>query len=346
MNEMNIRTVTQVNEYIKNRLDGDPALRKLCVRGELGQYSVRPWKDRGEAHYFTLKDEESAISCVMFLLRASTLRFRPQTGMKVLVLGRISTYVKEGRCQLYCEQMLPDGVGEAHLALEQLKQQLQKEGLFDQAHKKPLPLYPHRIAVVTSRSGDAVHDILRVLGNRYPLSKVLLFDVHVQGDRAPLEIAGAIRYVNRFSLADAIIEGRGGGSAEDLNAFNSEILARTIYDSQIPVISAVGHEANYTISDLVADVRGATPTHAAELLAPDREELRKQLDTIQQKLNGSVLLRLAREKKRMELLSSAYVLQNPMNYVTSRRQALESLQQKLAVLAKSLLEEKKREGQA
>ena len=228
-------TVTELNNRIKNLLDCDPLLADVCVRGELSNYKIYP----SGHHYFTLKDSESSLRCVMFKSSASKLRFRPESGMGVTAFGRVSVYPRDGAYQLYCNALMPEGTGDLQVAFEQLKAKLSAEGLFDPAHKKPLPQFPERIAIITSSAGAAVHDMIRILGHRWPMTKVLLLPVRVQGTEAPAEIAGAIRYANEFKVADLIITGRGGGSIEDLWAFNDERVARAIYASRIPVISAV-----------------------------------------------------------------------------------------------------------
>ena len=230
-------TVTEVNNLVKRRLDNEPMLQNVCVRGELSNYKMYP----SGHHYFTLKDPEGAIRCVMFKGSAMKLRFRPENGMKVVVTGRVTVFPRDGAYQLYCNTMIPEGVGDLAVAFEQLKAKLYAEGLFDPAHKKPLPAYPERIAIVTSSAGAEVHDIIRILRERYPIAKVILLPVRVQGAEAPPEIAGAIRYADKWRSGDVIITGRGGGSMEDLSAFNDERLARAIYNCETPVISAVGH---------------------------------------------------------------------------------------------------------
>ena len=317
--EQNIIEVSQVNEYIKFVLDRDPMLTSLAVRGELSNYKIYP----SGHHYFTLKDAGGQLRCVMFKGSAYRLRFRPENGMKVVATGRITVCPRDGAYQLYCEQMIPDGVGELAIAFEQLKARLGAEGLFDPAHKKPLPPYPHTIAIVTSGAGAAVMDMLRILGKRYPLSKVKLLPVRVQGAEAPAEIAGAIRYANKYRLADVIITGRGGGSMEDLWAFNDERVARAIFASEIPVISAVGHEPDVTISDFVADVRAATPSNAAELVAPDQTELRQMLATCQNRLSAAITKQLRFDRQRLAALAEKRVLQSPMGYVEDRRMLLD-----------------------
>lgn len=263
--EQNVLSISQINEYIRSRMDADPLLAAVAVRGEISNYKLYP----SGHHYFTLKDEQSALRCVMFKGNAYRLRFRPENGMKIVAFGKISVFPRDGAYQLYCTNLTVDGIGDLHIAFEQLKKKLSAEGLFDEAHKKPIPKYPNMIGIVTSAAGAALHDMLRILKKRYPLSAVRLIPVRVQGAEAPAEIASAIYYANRYKLADVLIVGRGGGSIEDLWAFNEEIVAHAIYDSEIPVISAVGHEPDVTISDYVADLRAATPSNAAELAVPE-----------------------------------------------------------------------------
>lgn len=230
--EQNIIAVSQVNEYIKFLLDRDELLTNLCVRGEVSNYKIYP----SGHHYFTLKDAEGALKCVMFRSSAQRLRFRPENGMQVIAYGRVTVFPRDGAYQLYCSALTADGAGDLYVAFEQLKEKLSREGLFDPAHKKPLPRYPHTIAIITSAAGAAIMDMLRILAKRYPLAKIKLLPVRVQGAEAPAEIAGAIRYANHYQVADLIITGRGGGSMEDLWAFNDERVARAIYASEIPVI--------------------------------------------------------------------------------------------------------------
>ena len=323
--EARIFSVTEVNNYIKTLLDRDALLTNLCIRGELSNYKVYP----SGHHYFTLKDAGGAMRCVMFKGSAMRLRFRPENGMKVLVTGRITVFPRDGAYQLYCEFLTPEGVGDLYVAFEQLKAKLQAESLFDPAHKKPIPRYPERIAIITSSAGAAIHDMLRILGKRYPLTKVILLPVRVQGVEAPPEICGAIRYVNRFQLADVIITGRGGGSMEDLWAFNDERVARAIYNSEIPVISAVGHEPDVTISDFVADLRAATPSNAAELAVPDQAELRQQLQSLQSRMQQAMTRKLKLSRQQLDNLKSKRVLQSPMNYLQDRRMLVDYHQKQL-----------------
>ena len=335
--EQTIFAVSEVNEYIKNMLDTDERLNALFIRGELSNYKVYP----SGHHYFTLKDEAGALRCVMFRSSAVRLRFRPENGMKVIAFGRITVFPRDGAYQLYCAELTPDGVGDLHVAFEQLKAKLLEEGLFDNAHKKPLPPFPHRIAIITSGAGAAVMDMLRILGKRYPLSKVLILPVRVQGAEAPAEIAGAIRYANRWKIADVIITGRGGGSIEDLWAFNDERVARAVYASEIPVVSAVGHEPDVTISDFVADVRAATPSNGAELVAPDREALHKRLAQTQARMAAAMERQLSLSRQRLDELAGKRVLQSPMNYLQDKRMALEYSRERLSSASQRLMQAKR-----
>ena len=337
MDQQHIFAVSEVNGLIKDLIDGTPQLSGLYIRGELSNYKIYP----SGHHYFTLKDGQSALRCVMFKSSAVKLRFRPENGMQAVVFGRISVFPRDGAYQLYCTQLSPDGVGDLYVAFEQLKQKLQQEGLFDPAHKKPLPLYPQRIAIVTSGAGAAVHDMIRILRRRYPIAKVLLLPVRVQGAEAPPEIVGAIRYANRWKLGDVLITGRGGGSMEDLWAFNDERVARAIYASEIPVISAVGHEPDVTISDLVADRRASTPSNAAELAVPDRQELQKKLQMMQASMQQSVQKSVKLGRQRLSALAEKRVLQSPLNYLEDRRVLLDFLSTRLQAAEQKTLHESK-----
>lgn len=318
-------TVSELNARIKGLIESDPVLGSVCVRGELSNYKVYP----SGHHYFTLKDAESSLRCVMFRFAASKLRFRPESGMGVTVWGRVSVYPRDGAYQLYCEDIMPEGAGDLQVAFEQLKEKLQREGLFDPAHKKPIPRYPERIAVITSSAGAAVHDIIRVLRKRWPVAKVILLPVRVQGVEAPPEIVGAIRYANRYKVADVIITGRGGGSIEDLWAFNDERVARAIYESELPVISAVGHEPDVTIADYVADLRAATPSNAAELAAPDMSELREAIMSARARLDQAVDRSIRERRKRLEELGSRRVMRSPTGFIDQRRLELDSIRLRL-----------------
>ena len=318
-------SVTELNSYIKDRMDLDPALTDICVRGELSNYKIYP----SGHHYFTLKDQESSLRCVMFRGSASKLRFRPESGMGVTAFGRVSVYVRDGAYQLNCTALMPEGMGDLQVAFEQLKAKLSAEGLFDPAHKKPLPPFPARIAVITSSAGAAVHDMIRILGHRWPMTKVLLLPVRVQGVEAPPEIAGAIRYANEFQLADLIITGRGGGSLEDLWAFNDERVARAIYASRIPVISAVGHEPDVTISDYVADRRASTPSNAAEIAVPDWHEMRETLESYDIRSRQAMEKTLRGLSQRLDALRNKRVLQDPSAFLDTRRMDLDRMRDRL-----------------
>lgn len=329
--------VSQVNEYLKLRFEDDEFLNAIFIRGEISNYKLYP----SGHHYFSLKDADGAIRCVMFKGSAFRLRFQPKNGMKVITFGRVTVYPRDGIYQLYCEAMTPDGVGDLHAAFEQLKEKLQAQGLFSLDRKKPLPKYPHRIAIVTSAAGAALRDMLRILRKRYPLTEVKLLPVRVQGEEAPGEIAAAIRYANRFQVADLIITGRGGGSIEDLWAFNDERVAYAIADSEIPVISAVGHEPDVTIADFVADLRAATPSNAAELAVPDREELTASLRAKNALLQTLMQKRLKQERQRLTALASARSLRSPRNYINDRRLLLDHTHQRLCAASSQLLSRKR-----
>ena len=330
--ERHVYSVSELNGLVKAVLESVPELGNVCVRGEISNYKLYP----SGHHYFTLKDPEGAVRCVMFKGQALRLRFRPENGMKVIAMGRVSVYPRDGAYQLYCDALSPDGVGDLHVAFEQLKEKLWKEGLFSEDHKKPLPEYPQTIAIITSPAGAAVHDMIRILRRRYPLAKVKLLPVRVQGAEAPPEIAGALRYANRHRVADLIITGRGGGSIEDLWAFNDERVARAIYDSDIPVISAVGHEPDVTISDFVADARAATPSHAAEMAVPDQAELLERLQGLRLHMARSQTKRLELLRRRLAELSRKRALTDPLAVVQDKRLLLDHVQKELshAVLAR------------
>ena len=321
----NVLSITQLNEYIRGRMDSDPLLAQVAVRGEISNYKQYP----SGHHYFTLKDEGSALRCVMFKGNAMRLRFRPENGMKIIAMGKVSVYPRDGAYQLYCTAMTMDGVGDLYAAFEQLKKKLAAQGLFDPAHKKPLPRYPGTIGIITSSAGAAVHDMLRILRKRYPLSKIRLLPVRVQGAEAPGEIAAAIGYANHYHLADLLIVGRGGGSIEDLWAFNDEQVAYAIYHSEIPVISAVGHEPDVTISDYVADLRAATPSNAAELAVPDQDALRQSLDAMSNAMASSLNRQVKAARQHLLVLSASPALQSPTGYLEQRNQSVELLKNRL-----------------
>ena len=336
--ERHVYAVSELNGLIKALLDSVPELSGVCVRGEISNYKVYP----SGHHYFSLKDEGGVIRCVLFKSQALRLRFRPENGMKVIAVGRVSVYPRDGAYQLYCDALSPDGVGDLHVAFEQLKEKLWREGLFDEAHKKPLPKYPKTIAIITSPAGAAVHDMIRILRRRYPLAKVKLLPVRVQGAEAPAEIVGALRYAGRHRVADVIITGRGGGSIEDLWAFNDERVARAIYNCELPVISAVGHEPDVTIADFVADARAATPSHAAEMAVPDRAELLEKLQSQRLRMARSEHLRLEQLRRRLTELAGKRVLTDPLAPVQDKRLLLDHAQKELIHAAQVRLAEPRR----
>ncbi len=335
--EQKVLSITQVNEYIRAQMDHDPLLNSVAVRGEISNYKMYP----SGHHYFTLKDEGAALKCVMFKGNALRLRFRPDNGMKVIAMGKISVFPRDGAYQLYCTAMAMDGVGDLYAAFEQLKAKLAAQGLFDPAHKKPIPKFPETIGIVTSSAGAALHDMLRILKKRYPLSQVRLLPVRVQGVEAPGEIAAAIRYANHYELADLLIVGRGGGSIEDLWAFNDERVAYAIYESKIPIISAVGHEPDVTISDFVADLRAATPSNAAELAVPDQDALRQTLDGMSAAMASALQRQLKAARQHLKVLSASPALQSPVSYLEQKRLGLERVQERMLAAQTRCIDRKK-----
>ena len=330
-------SVSQPNDYVKTLIDGDFRLADVCVRGELSNYKIYP----SGHHYFTLKDAESSLKCVMFRFNAQKLRFRPENGMGVAAVGRVSVYVRDGAYQLNCTSLMPEGMGDLQVAFEQLKEKLAGEGLFDASHKKPLPPFPKKIAIITSSAGAAVHDMIRILGQRWPMTKVLLLPVRVQGVEAPPEIAGAIRYANEFDVADVIITGRGGGSLEDLWAFNDERVARAIYASRIPVISAVGHEPDVTISDYVADRRASTPSNAAEIAVPDWHDMQDVLQNYSIRSRQGMEKSLKSLSQQLDALRSKRVLTDPGVYLDNRRLDVDHMRDRLLAAGERQLAGKK-----
>ena len=332
-------SVTQLTGYIKLLLDRDELLAQTCVRGELSNYKIHS----SGHHYFTLKDEGAVISCVLFRSDAMRLRFRPESGMKVILTGRVSLFPRSGQYQLYVSHMQPDGAGDLAVAFEQLKQRLQAQGVFDAAHKKPLPRYPERVALVTSPTGAAVRDMIRILGRRWPLASVLVCPVRVQGEGAAEEIAAMLELVDAAEMADVIITGRGGGSLEDLWAFNEEIVARAIYRCKTPVISAVGHEPDVTIADFAADVRAATPSNGAELAVCDRTELRALLEQQARRMEKAQERRLELLRQRLRRLSERPVLRSPEGSLQQKELLLELLRQRLERAAAAAVEKRQRQ---
>ena len=334
-----VLSVTQVSEYIRSMMDHDHLLSNVVVRGEISNYKVYP----SGHHYFTLKDDGAALRCVLFRNNALRIRFRPENGMQIIAMGKISLYPRDGAYQLYCVNLIPEGVGDLHVAFEQTKAKLAAAGLFDPAQKVKIPEFPETVGIVTSSAGAAVHDMLRILRKRCPLVRVRLFPVRVQGAEAPGEIASAIAYANRYHLADVLIVGRGGGSIEDLWAFNDEQVAYAIYNSKIPIISAVGHEPDVTIADYVADLRAATPSNGAELAVQDQNSLRQRLDSATESMIAALDRQIKTSRQRLRILSSASVLQTPATYIEQRGRDMQLLQTRLANAAQRLVQIKKQQ---
>ena len=327
-----IFSVSEANNFIKALLDAVPQLQTIFVRGEISNYKLYP----SGHHYFTLKDEGSALKCVMFRGMAGKLRFRPENGMKVIAFGRIGVFPRDGAYQLYCSELSAEGVGDLHVAFEQLKEKLFKEGLFAPEHKKPLPKYPKRIAIITSSAGAAVHDMLRILNARWPMSEVVLLPVRVQGAEAPPEIAGALRYANKWQVADLIITGRGGGSIEDLWAFNEEELVRVVAACTKPIISAVGHETDTTLTDYAADMRAPTPSAAAELAVYSYRDLTMELRESARQLQQSIYHLIKLKKILLTRYEMALSHSSPQDQIRQRRLYLADSEERL----KRLLEQK------
>lgn len=337
-NEPSVITVSQLNLYLKSILEYDDNLSHVFLRGEISNFTNHI---RSGHYYFSLKDEKSVIKAVMFRNSNQRLKFMPQDGMKVIAAGRVGVYERDGVYQLYVEDMQPDGIGALHLAFEQLKERLEKEGLFSPERKKAMPRYPERIGVITSPTGAAVRDIQNILSRRFPVAKMILFPVLVQGGQAPGQIADAIRKMNRAHMADVLIVGRGGGSLEELWAFNDEIVVRAIAESQIPVISAVGHETDVSLSDFAADLRAPTPSAAAELAVPDRWELLAGLDGYLQQIKNITRRHLGKESERLAQLVSRPVFRTPQYWVDEKKLRLDGLLSRMESAFQHKLEKEK-----
>ncbi len=327
-------SVSEINEFIKRLFDGVPQFANLSVQGEISNFK----NHFATGHfYFTLKDENSAIKAVMFRTFASQVKFKPENGMKVTVHGRISAYPRDGQYQIYCDRMEPLGVGALYAAYEQLKKKLGAEGLFDESHKRPLPHFPKNVGVITSESGAAVRDIINVAGRRWPIARIILYPALVQGDGAAASVISGIDYFNANMNADVLIIGRGGGSIEDLWAFNNEELARTIYNSKIPVISAVGHETDFTISDFVSDVRAPTPSVAAEIALPDITEIRRAVASLDLRQKTALSAAVKSKAETLKRYSEKRVLKDPMAFIDDRILQLGGLSDKLKLLTEHRL---------
>lgn len=316
-----VLSVSQLNRYIKMNFDADENLANIFISGEISNFTNHY---RTGHLYFALKDDSAAVRAVMFNSSAKRLKFMPEDGMKVIARGRVSVYEASGQYQLYVDDMQPDGVGALNLAYEQLKEKLQKEGLFSELHKKPLPPYPEKVGVITSPTGAAVRDIINVLGRRFPYAEIVFCPVLVQGEGAHLQLTDAVNLFNSERAADVIIIGRGGGSIEDLWEFNDEGLARAVYNSDIPVISAVGHETDFTICDFVADMRAPTPSAAAELAVPDANELQYALSALKNRMFLNVSSGIADRRSRLEYLTSKGALKSPDEMLSNRSQRLDT----------------------
>ena len=327
-------TVSQVNAYINRMLKYDRNLQNIYIRGEISNYKTYP---SGHS-YFTLKDDKSQILAVMFKGRKHSLKFQPEDGMKVIIKGKIEVYERDGKYQLYATTITEDGIGELHIAFEQLKKKLDSEGLFDDAHKKEIPKYPQRIGVVTARTGAAIRDIITTIKRRYPYCEVLVFSTLVQGEMAANQIVRQIRHAQQFDI-DTLIVGRGGGSIEDLWPFNEEIVAREIYACRIPVISAVGHEIDWTISDFVADIRAATPTAAAEIAVPEISEVKYKLNQLTQRTNKAINEKLIQNKQKIENISQKQIFKNPESIYEIKQMHLDNLIGKLNLTSKNIITE-------
>ena len=327
--DVHIFTVGELTKYIKGMLESDELLGDVYVRGEVSNF-----RQPTSGHmYFTLKDEAAELECVMFRRENAALSFIPEDGMKVIARGSIGVYERRGRYELYVKELKKEGLGELYLEFERLKEKLRSEGLFDAARKRPLPKFPRRIGIITSPTGAAIRDMLKIIGKRYPNVHVLISPVKVQGEEAPLEIADAIKLMNHVSETlypiDVLIVGRGGGSIEELWAFNEEVVARAIYESKIPIISAVGHEIDFTIADFAADRRAATPSEAAEIVVPDMRELKKRLETLEIRLRQSVLKKLEVYKKRLESVERSTVFRKPTERLDKYRQQVDELKSRM-----------------
>ena len=335
----NAVTVTQLNKYLKDRFDEDENLNAILVKGEISNF-----KNHYTGHlYFTLKDENSLIKCIMFKSYAERLAFKPKDGMKVMVFGSVSVFERDGVYQIYTKSMLEDGMGDLHEKFEQLKQQLEKEGLFDESHKKAIPLYPKTIGVLTSQTGAVIRDIINVSTRRNPNVHIRLLPVPVQGPGAAEKIAEKIKQMNEQKLADVIIVGRGGGSLEDLWPFNEEIVARAIYNSEIPIISAVGHETDFTIADFVADLRAPTPSAAAELAVPDIYELKQKINNYQNRYRIALKKQIEIMRLRYEKCMKSRIFTDPTRNIKDKYIIIDTYIKRLENKIKNIQSDKKSE---
>ena len=332
-----IFSVTMLNEYIKNIFENNRTLSSVTVRGEISNFT----NHRSGHLYFSLKDSDGQIRAVMFRSRAQGLKFMPESGMKVIIHGSVTVYPRDGSYQIYVSSMQPDGIGALYLAYEQMKARLAEEGLFDDIHKKPIPMYPGRIGVITSPTGAAVRDIINVTGRRYPMADIYLYPALVQGAGSEESLVRALDYLDKSGLCDVIIIGRGGGSIEDLWSFNSEKLARRIFDAKTPIISAVGHETDFTICDFVSDMRAPTPSAAAEIAVPDRRELMMRVDQLDERLVAALIRNVQRARERLNLLSDRASADSVRRMLEGKREEVNYLNEKSALLIRSILQAKR-----
>ncbi|AOY77069.1 exodeoxyribonuclease VII large subunit [Clostridium formicaceticum] len=324
--EVKTLTVSEISHYIKRLLTSDPILCNIHVEGELSNFKLH-----SSGHlYFTLKDAYSKITCIMFKSNTSQLTITPKDGMKVVIKGYISLYERDGQYQLYVQEMKSAGLGNLHIAFQQLKDSLQKEGIFDAKHKKPIPFIPQKIGIITSPTGAAIRDILSVIKRRFPKVELCIFPVLVQGEQAAASIVKAIELCNTYEDIEVIILGRGGGSIEELWAFNEEVVARGIFHSKIPIVSAVGHETDFTIADFVADVRAQTPSAAAELVVPRLKDIEETLNTFQKRLSFLMNTKLIQEKQRLDAMKNSYSFKYPLNPVYDQKQYIDQLYKNLS----------------
>ena len=330
--------ISEINKYIKSLIDRDVTLNRIYIKGEISNFKRH---SRGHC-YFTLKDETSRISAVMFSFNASKLLFDPKDGDSVLIKGKISVYEPSGNYQVYAEEMSLDGVGDLYVKFERLKETLAKEGLFSSTHKKKIPTFPKKIGIITAPTGAAVRDIITTINRRYPLAKCLLFPTLVQGEEAKENIVRCIKQAD-LSGVDTIILGRGGGSIEDLWAFNEEIVARAVYEAKTPIISAVGHEIDFTICDFVADLRAPTPTAAAELAVPNKPDVIKGLNNLRVRINDNLKNMILNYQEKLNRYESNYILNNPISIYEVKEQKLDSLIEKVNLLINNRLENDKKE---
>ena len=332
--EIECLTVSQINAYINRKLKFDNNLKNVYVKGEISNFKTYP---SGHS-YFTLKDEKSQIPAVMFKGRKHSLKFQPENGMKVIIKGKIEVYERDGKYQLYASTMTEDGIGNLHVAFEQLKKKLKAEGLFDDAHKKEIPEYPGKIGVVTAQTGAAIRDIITTIEKRYPYCEVMVFSTLVQGEQAAPQIVRQIEHAQQFDI-DTLIVGRGGGSIEDLWPFNEEAVARAIYNCKIPVISAVGHEVDFTISDFVADARAPTPTGAAVMAVPDVNDIKFKIVQLRNRLNKNINDKIMQKRTKLNHVSEKQIFKNPESIYEIKSMTLDNLVTKLEFSSKNIISE-------